>query len=384
MSGQATSGTPQEGTPQEAASSGSHPAESEEVQISVRGQLGHILLNRPTAINALNQGMVERISEALQQWLADDAVVQVAITGAGDRGFCAGGDIVALYDDARSGGGAAERFWREEYRLNQVIATYPKPIVTIMDGIVLGGGIGLGAHASDRVVTDRSKLGMPETTIGFVPDVGGTWLLSHAPGELGVHLALTAGSVGPGDAIALGLADYYLPSERIEAVLSELQTRPASQVLSDQSQDAPPGELATQQAWIDACYGGDDLAAIVARLGASNLPAAREAAETIGTKSPTSCAIALAMLRRSGAAEHLGQALDVEFRGAMHMHGHHDFVEGIRAQVVEKDRNPSWDPASIDDLPADVAERALAGLEIADLGLGGRQTSAESNRTEQS
>ena len=194
--------------------------ESGDVLVYRRGHLGHLVLNRPKSINALTHSMVITIAAALEKWESDDSVATVLISGAGDRGLCAGGDIIAIYTDAigtdeKVGGAASASFWADEYALNAHIARYSKPYVAFMDGVVLGGGVGVSAHGSFRVVTERTRLGMPETGIGFVPDVGGTFLLSRAPGELGTHLALTAGSVTGADAIALGLADHFVTSDRL-------------------------------------------------------------------------------------------------------------------------------------------------------------------------
>ena len=180
----------------------------------VDGHAGHLVLNRPKAINALTHEMVTIIRGILAEWATDPAVQTVVLSGSGERGLCAGGDIVSIYHDGIAGGTASTDFWADEYRLDAEIASYPKPFVAIMDGIVLGGGIGLSAHADVRVVTERSKIGMPETGIGFFPDVGGTYLLAHSPGELGTHLALTSGRLNAADAILTGLADVHVPAER--------------------------------------------------------------------------------------------------------------------------------------------------------------------------
>ena len=194
-----------------------------EVLFERRGQLGHVILNRPRAINALTHGMITAITAQLLAWRDEPSVATVLITGNGERGLCAGGDIVGLYRAATEGDpDSAARFWADEYRMNALIAEYPKPYVAIMDGIVLGGGIGIGAHGSHRIVTERSSLGLPEVGIGFVPDVGSTWLLSRAPGELGTHVALTAGSVGARTPILLGLADALVPSDRLDELVAAL------------------------------------------------------------------------------------------------------------------------------------------------------------------
>lgn len=192
------------------------------VLLHTEGRVRHITLNRPRALNALNHAMVARVTEALADAEHDDSVIAVLITGAGERGLCAGGDIRSIYEDARSGGSESMDFWRDEYRLNARIARFPKPYVAIMDGIVMGGGVGVSAHGDIRVVTERSRIAMPETGIGFVPDVGGTRLLGAAPGELGTHLALTAEAVGAGDALLCGLADHFVPSQRLAELTADL------------------------------------------------------------------------------------------------------------------------------------------------------------------
>lgn len=335
-----------------------------EVLLEQRGRLGLITLNRPRAINALTHGMVMAIAEALERWAADDGIDAVAIRGAGERGLCAGGDIVSLYHDARSGDhDAPADFWRDEYHLNAMIASYPKPYVAFMDGVTLGGGIGVSAHGSHRVVTERSRLGMPETTIGFIPDVGGTWLLSHAPGEVGTHLALTAQMIGAGDALAVGLADHFVHSDRLDALLADLETTEASEAIAHHSSEAPAGELDAQREWIDDAYRGDDLGDILARLDSSPHAAARDTAGVIATKSPTALAVALASLRRARELSSLEEALAQEYRVSLRSLASHDFVEGVRAQVIDKDRQPAWRPASLAEVSRESVEDYFAPLD---------------------
>lgn len=212
------------------------------VLLRIDGRAAHIVLNRPKALNALNHAMVLRIDEALTAWEHDPAVETVVLTGAGERGLCAGGDIRAVHDDARDGDGTASAaFWRDEYRLNARIARYPKPYVAVMDGIVMGGGVGVSAHGSVRIVTERSRVAMPETGIGFVPDVGGTYLLALAPGELGTHLALTGGQIGAADALLCGLADHSMPSAGLPAFLDDLARMPAREAVACHVQAPPEG-----------------------------------------------------------------------------------------------------------------------------------------------
>lgn len=317
------------------------------------GHAAYVVLNRPRAINALTHEMVDLIHPRLRAWAEDDDVAVVVLSGAGDRGLCAGGDIVALWHSAKAGDSSAAEFWAAEYRLNNLIEHYPKPYVAIMDGIVLGGGIGLSAHGNTRVVTERSSIGMPETGIGFLPDVGGTWLLSRAPGETGTHLGLTAGSVKAGDAIAIGMADHYVPSERLPGLLESLATTAPDEAVAAVAEPAPDSSLVASRPWIDECYAGDDVAGILERLAAHPDEAARRAAEKITTKSPTSVAVTLRALREARAYADLSDALRTEYRLALRFHAHHDFVEGVRAQVVDKDRDPRWQPPTTDAVTTD-------------------------------
>ncbi|MBS4752123.1 enoyl-CoA hydratase/isomerase family protein [Nocardioides sp. zg-ZUI104] len=348
------------------------PETADEAPVLLRreGRAAYVVLNRPRAINALTHEMVRLISDALTQWADDDGVRTVVLTGAGERGLCAGGDIVAMWRDAKDGGTATAAFWADEYRLNLQVAQYPKPYVAVMDGLVLGGGIGLSAHAGHRVVTERSSLGMPETGIGFLPDVGGTFLLSHAPGETGTHLALTAGSAGAGDAIAMGLADHYLPSERIDALLTALAHRDADEVLADLTEPAPGSALLAARPWLDEAYAGADALEIVGRLRALGSAEAVRAADAIEAKCPTSVQVTLRALREAAAMNSLGPALDAEYRIARRLHARHDFVEGVRAQVVDKDRDPRWQPAHLSEVDDAEVEACFAGLGGDELGLG--------------
>ncbi|MFH8369378.1 enoyl-CoA hydratase/isomerase family protein [Streptomyces sp. NPDC018031] len=332
-------------------------SEDRSVLVRIEGRAGHLTLNRPRALNALTHGMVLAMGRALDAWERDDRVATVVVTGAGERGLCAGGDIRAIHDDVRAGGGrASAEFWRDEYRLNARIARYPKPYVAVMDGIVMGGGVGISAHGGVRIATERSRIAMPETGIGFVPDVGGTYLLSRAPGELGTHLALTAGAVGAADAVLCGLADHYVPAARLPELTAALAVDPPHEVLARYAGEAPAGELAGQRGWIDHAYAADTVEEIVARLLDCGEPAAKEAAESVLAKSPTSVKVTLAALRRARALGSLEQVLEQEYRVSCAALSAPDLVEGIRAQVVDKDRRPRWSPAA----PAEVSEEDVA------------------------
>lgn len=340
-----------------------------EVQVSHAGALGRLTLNRPRAINALNHAMVRILAAALDGWRDDDSVRTVLLTGAGDRGLCAGGDIVAIYRSVLDGRDDAVRFWADEYRLDAAIARYPKPYVALMDGLVLGGGIGLSAHGGIRVVTERTRVGMPEVSIGFFPDVGGTYLLARAPGQLGTHLGLTGGTASGADAIALGLADHFVPSDRLAELAAALETRHAAEAIAELEIAPPASDLMAQRTWIDELYAGDDAEAIVERLAASPEPAAREAAATIRSKSPTSVALTLAALRRAATLPSLEAALDQDFRVATRISRGAEVIEGIRAQVIDKDRAPRWTPATLAQVAADAVEQYFAPLDGAELGL---------------
>ncbi|MGW7084210.1 enoyl-CoA hydratase/isomerase family protein [Streptomyces sp. NPDC054871] len=327
------------------------------VQLRTEGRAAHLTLNRPQALNALTHAMVRRIDEALTAWESDPDVQTVIIQGAGGRGLCAGGDIRSIYEDARAGTSASAGFWRDEYRLNARIARYPKPYVAVMDGIVMGGGVGVSAHGDVRIVTERSRVAMPETGIGFVPDVGGTYLLALAPGELGTHLALTGARIGAGDALLCGLADHFVPSENLPRLLDSLAAQPVWDVLPRYVVELPPGELDGHRSWIDHCYGADTVEEIVARLRGHGARAAAEAADTLATKSPTALKVTLAALRRARRLGPLERVLEQEYRISCAALTSHDLAEGIRAQVIDKDRSPRWAPASLGEVGGADVER---------------------------
>ncbi|MFF1920042.1 enoyl-CoA hydratase/isomerase family protein [Streptomyces sp. NPDC058221] len=344
------------------------------VLLHTEGRIRHITLNRPRALNALNHTMVLRVQEVLDAAERDDSVTAVLLTGAGERGLCAGGDIRAIRDDALSGSPAALDFWRDEYRLNAGIARFPKPYVAIMDGIVMGGGVGVSAHGSIRIVTERSRVAMPETGIGFVPDVGGTYLLGRAPGELGTHLALTGEAAGAADALLCGLADHFVPFRELPGLIGALDvcTTPAEVVATAEryAEAAPGGELAARRDWIDACYSAATVEEIVERLGDCGVPAAKEAAATILAKSPTALKVTLESVRRARRLDDLEAVLNQEYRVSSAAFTRPDLVEGVRAQIVDKDRNPRWNPAGLAEVTDADVERFFAPLGDGELGLG--------------
>lgn len=351
----------------------------DELIVRRAGRLGHMLLNRPKALNSLSRGMVTAIAETLEAWRDDPDVQTVLISGSGDRGLCAGGDIVSVYRSMRESKMAeAEDFFRAEYAMNLAISEYPKPYVAFMDGVVLGGGVGVSGHGSHRIVTERTRMGMPETGIGFTPDVGGSWLLSHTPSEFGTHLALTGDHFTGADACALGLADHYAPSDRLEDLATALETTDPDEAIGAVTEPAPESELWAHRGWIEDCYGQDTAEQIMAALqdggqhageDGTRQSSAAAAAETLRIKSPTSVKVTLASLRRARGLDSLAQALDTEFRLVTHLLRGNDFAEGIRAQLVDKDRNPRWSPATLEEVTEQRVAEHFQTPESGELGL---------------
>ncbi|MBY0440762.1 MAG: enoyl-CoA hydratase/isomerase family protein [Mycobacteriaceae bacterium] len=333
--------------------------ESDEVLAVVDNGVGLVTLNRPQAINSLNQNMVDMLSTTLARWENDDTVRAVVLSGAGERGLCAGGDVVAIYHSARADKVAARHFWRTEYLLNAQISRFPKPYVSLMNGIVMGGGVGVAAHANTRVVTDTSKVAMPEVGIGFIPDVGGAYLLSRTPGALGLHAALTGAPFSGADAIAMGFADHYVPQEQLAAFIETIVAhggRGIDHTLARYAVAPPASSLAAQHDWIDDCYAADTVADIVSALRKQGAEPAHDAANLIATRSPIATSVTLHAVRRAATLNTLEDVLIQDYRVSCAALYSHDLVEGIRAQLIEKDRRPSWSPATLTNVnAADVA-----------------------------
>jgi enoyl-CoA hydratase len=340
--------------------------ESDEVLTRVQDGVGFVTLNRPKAINSLNQRMVNQLSAVLADWEHNADVRAVVLSGAGERGLCAGGDVVAIYHSARADGVAARRFWHDEYLLNGQIGRFGKPYVSLMDGIVMGGGVGVGAHANTRVVTDTSKIAMPEVGIGFIPDVGGAYLLSRAPGSLGLHAALTGAPFSGADAIALGFADHFVPHDKLDRFCQAIVTDGVERGLAVHAIEPPPSELVAQRDWIDQCYSGDTVADIMASLRAHGKPGAgpaHDAADLIATRSPIALSVTLEAVRRAAKLDTLEDVLAQDYRVSCASLRSHDLVEGIRAQLVDKDRNPKWSPGSLTEVSAADIEAYFAPLD---------------------
>jgi enoyl-CoA hydratase len=347
---------------------------SQDIIIRRQGRAGRITMNRPQALNALTYPMVGEIAAALETWAQDPAVEHVVLDGAGGRGLCAGGDVLSLYASRSEGPAFARRFWADEYRLNARIARYPKPFVALMDGIVMGGGIGLSGHASHRVVTERSMLAMPETGIGLIPDVGGTWLLAHAPGETGTYLGLTGARLSAADAIYAGFADVFVRSAQLAGLVAALETSPASQVKAVIAKFAgapPPSELRVLSGAIDRAFAATSIEEIVARLGHNANAWASKTLADLKKKSPKALKVTLAALCQARNLPSLEAALDVEYRLVTRLFEEGEFIEGVRALLVDKDKAPKWNPTSLEQVTDAEVARLLGPLPAEqELGLG--------------
>jgi enoyl-CoA hydratase len=327
-----------------------------ELKVWTEGRLGFLLLNRPKVLNSLSLKMVRDMERALDRFEADTAVQAVWMTGAGERAFCAGGDIRALYDAGKAGDGLPETFWREEYVLDERLSRFAKPILSIWNGITMGGGVGLAAHARHRIVIERTKFAMPEAGIGFFPDVGASWLLTRKPGHFGTYVALTGVNCGPAETVLAGMADHFVP----EAHLPELQRALVSgtgetgdavgDLIGRFAQDLPQVIPPERLALIAQCFSRDSVEDILAALAAENDPFAEETRSILLAKSPTSLKVTLELYRLGRAAPDLRACLEREFAVTAGMIAGHDFYEGVRAAIIDKDRNPRWSPARLEDV----------------------------------
>jgi enoyl-CoA hydratase len=313
------------------------------------GRAGRILLNRPKALNALDLEMIRALTRVLADWHDDPHVHVVVIEGAGDRAFCAGGDIRALRDAQLNGNRpAADAFFSEEYALNRMIATYPKPYVALIDGICMGGGIGVSVHAPYRVATEHAMFAMPETAIGFFPDIGATFFLPRLPGCIGTYLGLTGARMQGADAVHAGLATQFAPRAQL-AALSQALARDGAGALAEYAAPPPAFSLVAQRASLDHCFGADTVPQIVQRLEADGSDWANRTLDMLRGVSPSALCWTLKALQR-GADLTLPQALDAEFALTRTTMRHPDFAEGVRAMVVDKDRQPRWQPARIEEV----------------------------------
>jgi enoyl-CoA hydratase len=342
-----------------------------EILFERRGALGLVTLNRPKAMNALTHGMALALEAQLDAWAGDASVAIVAIRGAGDRAFAAGGDIRALYENGHGDGRRNFRFFADEYRLNAKIKRYPKPYVGLMDGVVMGGGVGVSIHGVRRVAGDRTAFAMPETGIGLFPDVGATFFLPRLPGQTGMWLGLTGARLKTADAVACGVCDLHVPSaamgELIDA-LARFDGGPGHPLEAldrtlEASARVPQADtvLDRHRERIDRCFAGDSVEAVLAALRAEADDWSTEQHAAILTKSPTSTRIAFRQIRE-GARLEFEDCMRLEYRLARYCMTHHDFYEGVRAVIVDKDNDPRWRPASLEEATDDFVAEAFAPL----------------------
>ena len=356
-----------------------------EILFDQQGPLGIITLNRPNALNALNLPMIRAMMPQMTAWAGDDSIKAVVIRGAGDKAFCAGGDVKSVYYDGlaakngESDGALTRDFFREEYQLNQAIYKFPKPYIALIDGITMGGGVGLSVHGSHRIATEKTMLAMPETAIGLFPDVGATYALARCPGEMGVYLALTGDRLGAADALYGRLATHHVPSDKIAGLVADLKDarwddapkgheRSFADAIIERHATTPhPGKLAGLQDAIDQAFGAASVEEIIMALttmtGGDGLQAewARETLITMGKRSPTSMKIAFEQLQR-GTAMDLESCLVMEYRMTQACMAGHDFYEGIRAVLIDKDHNPSWVPEMLSEVGPAMVEQHFAPL----------------------
>ena len=346
-------------------------AADDEVLFEERGAVGIVTLNRPKALNALTLGMVRALTPKLLRWAQDPRIAAVIVRGAGGRAFCAGGDIRLLYDLGKAGRfDEALVFWRDEYRLNRLIKRFPKPYVSLIDGIVMGGGVGLSAHGTHRVAGERYLFAMPEVGIGFFPDVGATYVLPRLPGLAGLYLALTGARIGAGDALRLGLASHAAPVARFEQIIDRLAGgEPVDLVLGEAASPAGNAPLDAQFGLIDDAFSGSGVVAILARLdalGAAGSTFATDTAATIRTKSPTSLALAFQQMVR-GRDLPFDEAMALEFRIVSRIGAGTDFYEGVRAVLIDRDNAPRWSPSTIEAVDDAVTDPYFAPLAAGEL-----------------
>ncbi|MEZ5913153.1 MAG: enoyl-CoA hydratase/isomerase family protein [Paracoccaceae bacterium] len=314
-----------------------------DIVIRKDGRAGRITLTRPQALNALTYAMCLEIDAALKAWADDDDVALVLLDAEGPRAFSAGGDIAEMYETGTQGDYAyGRRFWFDEYRMNARIAEYSKPVVSLLQGFTMGGGVGVGCHGSHRIVGETSQIAMPECGIGLVPDVGGSGILARAPGRLGEYLGTTGTRMGPADAILAGFADHFVPEADWPALTAELLETGDPSAVTAAARPAPEGRLAALQPEIDAHFGGERAGDILRALKGSSGAFAEEARKAFARSAPLSVSCAVEMTHRLRPNPTMRRALELEYRFTYRAMEHADFIEGIRAAIIDKDRNPRW------------------------------------------
>ncbi|MBM3485865.1 MAG: enoyl-CoA hydratase/isomerase family protein [Alphaproteobacteria bacterium] len=332
-----------------------------DIRFTVRNAVGHVTLDRAAALNALTEAMIIAFDDQLRRWQDDAGVRRVVVTSANARAFCAGGDVRSLHARRAEGADAVARFFRHEYRLNARIRSFAKPIVALVDGIAMGGGLGISVNGHHRVVTEHVTMAMPETAIGFFPDVGATDFLGRCPGRTGLYLALTGARIGPEDACHLGLATAFVPRARLAALADALDDGDGDPgaTIALFALPSGPAPIALRRTAIDAAFGAPSLAAAIDRLGARDDDWARETRALLAAASPTSLAVTWAQFAAPPEPD-FRAVMRREFRMARQFSARTDFVEGVRAALVDKDRTPRWDPATLDAVTASEVARYFA------------------------
>lgn len=337
---------------------------TDDVLTFVEGRIGRIRLNRPKALHALNTDMCAAMLEALATWRADTAIEAVLIDHSEGRGFCAGGDIRMIAESGAGDGAAAREFFRTEYRLNHALFTYAKPVVAFMDGITMGGGVGISQPAKFRVATENTKLAMPETGIGLFPDVGGGWYLSRLPGHMGEFVALTGARLDGAECLALGLATHYLPAARLAEAKERIAADPQSipVILEALAEPAPEPRILAHRPAIDQLFAGDTVERILASLKADGSFWALAQLATLRTKSPQACKVSLRLVRKGRHMPSFEDEMRQEFAVASRVVQRPDFAEGVRAVIVDKDNAPLWQPATPEGVTDHVIDQIFAPL----------------------
>jgi enoyl-CoA hydratase len=321
-----------------------------EIIFEKRGTVGLITLNRPKALNALTHAMCVSMKAQLDIWAKDETVACVVNQGEGERAFCAGGDIRALYESGKAGTGYIFDFYRDEYILNAAIKHYPKPFIALLRGIVMGGGVGVSVHGSHRIADESVLFAMPETGIGLFPDVGGSFFLPRCPGEIGMYLGLTGSRLKTDDAFYAGVATHFVPAAQRDALVAALANgRSPEAALADVSLKAPASHLSEFRAAIDRIFSGHSVEAILAALDVQGDDWARETAKTIRAKSPTATKLAFRQIR-NGKSLGFDDCMRMEFRMVNRVIAGHEFYEGVRATIIDKDGAPHWDPAQLSEV----------------------------------